>query len=368
MPIVDDGFCLLDTSYSKIQTDFKNPLHNVKFIPVGEVDKKNVKNTNLECYTYFNDVYLPKLANDWLNNEMCDIYDIGKRDLALGIYPIEVYEKYNNALEMLENNGLMFFAEKQFLKWYKRIKKKSRYILLRNGEKKALKKIICRFDKKYAKMINNRMNCLMYQYGNENACSVTLTLNPANFRNSKMAMWTCINILLNEFMTELKRYLKNNGTDVKYIRCIEAMKGRKENEYVGRGNPHIHICLFGVKWIPKEIIDKLWPYGWTFINSTAKGQKVRYPIHYVTKYITKTYNENDVNNTLNQSLVWFFNKNSFDHSVNLVYPLYKKGSGSWVCEYLVEMDPLDDVFKEMDLIFEVEENLYKKPPPGDIVC
>jgi hypothetical protein len=233
-----------------------------------------------------------------------------------------------------------------------------------NEDKKHLKKITNRFDKKYQTMIKNRMNWLMYKYGNENACSITLTLNPSNFRNSKLCMWETINILLNEFLTELKNWFKARGRAVpKYIRCIESMKGAKENDFVGRGNPHIHICLFGVKYIPKSVITKFWSYGFNFINSTAKNQKVRYPIHYVTKYITKTYTENDVDNTLNQSLVWFFNKHSFEHSSGLVYPMYVKGSGEWNFEYYIIMNPLSNDFEEVDFIFHVEEDLYKIPPP-----
>ena len=365
----------LDTSYSTFQTESSfTPVgsmiysHNIRFIPIDNIDYK-MKKTNIENFNYYLKEYLPKINYDFVKDLYIQDYNKEKMDPEMEfdkkfVFPIEIFEKYGKLIENRNNEGLLFYAEKQFLKWYHKIKKNSSYIMVKKDEKKHLKKLITRFDKKYQKMIQNRMNWLMWEYGNENACSITLTLNPANFRKDKFCMWETINILLNEFMTELKKYLKSRKKgSVKYIRCIEAMKGTKKNWFVGKGNPHIHICLFGIKYIPKSIITKYWPYGFNYVNSTAKNQKVRYPIHYITKYITKTYTENDVNNTLNQSLVWFFNKKSFEHSRSLVYPMHFSGSGEWNFEYYVIMDPMSNDLDEMNLIFEVENNLLKHPPP-----
>jgi hypothetical protein len=353
-------FGSLDTSYSKVPTKSKN----VKFISVDGINR-DYKKRNVCAYNFYKNEYVEDLSFELLNDLYCKSLDLNYFELNRDfIFPLEIYEDFNNLIDKRSNDSLLFFAEKHFLRWYKNVKSKSRYIFCRNGSNKSLKKIKCRFDKKYSEMIQNRMDWLMYQFGNENAISLTLTLNPSNFRNDKVCMWETINILLNEFFDKLRLYFKRRSKLFpKYIRCIESMKGSEKTYFVGRGNPHIHICLFGLKYIPKDVIDRFWPYGFSFINSTAKGQKVRYPIHYVTKYITKTYTENDPDNTLNQSLVWFFNKNSFDHSKGLVWPLYKKGDGSWNCEYVVLLDPLENDFLEMDLIFECEENLYKIPPP-----
>jgi len=353
--IIKKDSYLLDTSYSKVQTE----LPKIRFISVDNVERDQ-KKKNLLCYKYYNDNIIPKNGRKMLNKLYCEDYGIKNCDVGLNEYPLELYDLYDQLRNKSLNDGLLFFAEKSFLLWYNRAKRYSRYILVENGKHKHLKKIICRFDKKYTTMVQNRMNWLMYKYGNENAVLLTLTLNPSNFRNDKMCMWETITFLLNEFMTQLKRKLPDR---VKYIRCIESMKGTACNDFVGRGNPHIHICFFGVGWIPKGLIDELWPYGFTFVNSTATGKKVRYPIHYITKYITKTYTENDADNTLNQSLVWFFNKNSYDHSKNLVFPLYKKGSGEWICDWVIEIEPLENQIVEMDAIFKAEEAFYKKPPP-----
>lgn len=337
----------------------------MRFISVDN-EKDNFKKRNLECLKYYENEVLPKLDRKILNKLYSESYELKNTpNYASNEYPLELYEKYKDYLDKTRNDTLLFFAEKKFLSWYQKVTRFNRYLFFRSGDKKNVKKIICRFHKKYATMVKNRMNWLMFQYGNENACSVTLTLNPSNFHNDKMCMWETITILVNEFVTELRKYYKDRGLAFpKYIRCIESMKGQKLNDFVGRGNPHIHFCFFGVKYIPKTVIDKFWPYGFNFVNSTAKNQKVRYPIHYVTKYVTKTYTDNDPDNALNQSLVWFFNKNSFDHTKGLVYPLYKPGSGEWICEWLILLPPLGNMFLEMDLIFMAEENLYKIPPPS----
>ena len=351
---------LLDTSSSKIQTPHKS----INFTAYENLDF-DLKKRNKKAFRIYLDERLPKISYNLIRKLYCDDQGIEITDFQQDfVFPLKIYEKYDNLMDREQNESLLYFAEQTFLDWYQYNKKKSKYILMVNEEKKLLKKLTNRFNRKYQKKVQNRMNWLMYKYGNENACSVTLTLNPGYFRNNKLCMWETINILLNEFTTQLRKWFKDRGRSMpKYIRCIESMKGIKETNFVGRGNPHIHLCFFGVKYIPKKVITDFWPYGFNFINSTAKNKKVRYPIHYITKYITKTYTENDPDNTLNQSLVWFFSKHSFDHSLNLVYPLYKKGSGEWNFEYFITMDPLDNDILEMELIFQVEENLLKIPPP-----
>jgi hypothetical protein len=351
--------CLLDTSYSKVTNDSKK----IDFISIDNVNH-NSKKSNRIAYEVYNSEIMRNMDHD--HNEI--LHDIVTQWDGLMTNDRKKFLFSNLVIfkDIIqdENDTLLWFTENSFLAWYNLIKSKSRYIMFKKDDKKAIKKLICRYDPIYAKKIKNRMNWLMYKYGNSNSLLITLTLNPSNFRSNKKCMWETINILLKEFFDNLRIwYKKRNIPFPKYIRCIESMKGRIENDFVSRGNPHIHICLFGQKWLSKEIIDNFWPYGWTYIDSTAKGQHVRYPIHYITKYITKTYTTNDPNNTLNQSLVWFFNKNSYDHSKGLVYPLQKIGDGTWDIYYIVELDPLHNTFVEIDYIFKIEQSLYKQPPP-----
>ena len=361
---------LLDTSLRTIQIESSFIEGNsIVFYDPKDL-KHDFRRQNINCYNYFIDIKLNNITYDYVKKLYIQHYDLKElNDLPEGfIFPLEIYEKYSNIIDKERNEGLLYFCERSFLNWYKKNEEKSKYVYLTNKtdpSKRELKKLLTRYSNNYHDKVKKRMNWLMWTYGNENACSITLTLAPGSFRNDKLCMWETITVLLNEFMTELKAYLKKKGLPAnRYIRCIEAMKGSVRTEFVGRGNPHIHICVFGIKWIPKSVINKFWPYGFNFINSTAKNQKVRYPIHYVTKYITKTYTENDPDNTLNQSLVWFFNKRSFDHSNKLVVPLNPKGSGSYDFSYFVVMDPLADDLTEMKAIFERESNFYTIPPPS----
>jgi hypothetical protein len=329
----------LDTSYSTIQTESQftpiKPRLYCKFVDAENIDF-NSKKSNIESLNHYFDVYLPRLGRGLLNRLYCESENIPIADYGNDfVFPLGVYEKYSDLREREENDGLLYYAESTFLKWYRGVKKYSNYVFMSDGDNKSLKRLTNRFDRRYQVKIQERMNYLMWKYGNESSCLVTLTLNPSNFRNSKLCMWETINVLLNEFITEMRKWFVVRGLTVPYIRCIESMKGIKETFFVGRGNPHIHLCFFGVKRIPKKVIDGFWSYGYSFVNSTAKNNKVRYPIHYITKYITKTYTENDADNTLNQSLVWMFNKRSFEHSRGLLDPINVKGCGKWSFDYLV---------------------------------
>jgi hypothetical protein len=212
------------------------------------------------------------------------------------------------------------------------------------------------------------MNWLMWEYGNENCCFLTLTIDPKKYDYDKFEMWKAIGKKYERFIEKLKIYFKrHNRPFPPYLFGIEAMYGRPENNYVSRGNPHIHVCFFNCKYLmPVETIEEYWGQGFVKVNSTAKNEKVRYPIHYITKYITETFTNNSPNNTLIQSLVWLFNKHSFDHSAGLVLPLYPKGSGNWSLLGLVSIKPDYSQIDEMIVIQEAMRSLFggfKTPPP-----
>ena len=341
-----ESVVLLDTSYSKTAP---KPIF-ITFIR-REFIKNNHKKKNIDAYNIYEEEVLKRIDNKTLNQLYCEYHQVPEIDYNLQQYPLHLYDQYEKTKIEVKNRSLLWFAEKTFLNWYNKAKAHSTYIYIKKGDKKSLKKQICRFDKKYADKIIKRMNWMMYKYGNEKCVMITLTLNPSNFNNDKKAMWESITSLIKEFNDGIRKYYNRKKKPMpKYIRCIEAQKN---------GNPHAHICLFGTKYVPKKVIDHYWPYGFNFIGTTANYEKVRYPIHYVTKYITKTYTDNDADNTLNQSLVWFFNKHSIEHSQDLFRPLYKKGDGSWTCEYIVSMSPLNNELEEMSFIFDTEENFYK---------
>ena len=60
--------------------------------------------------------------------------------------------------------------------------------------------------------------------------------------------------------------------------------------------------------------------------------------------------DTDADNCLTQSLVWLFNRRSFDCSKGLVAPLYPKGCGDWSADYLCVCDPQRFPIDDMVLI------------------
>jgi hypothetical protein len=284
--------------------------------------------------------------------------------------PLEVIENYNNDLMNYQNSYLLDYAEKTFSGYIKSLEKTTRYLYLEHEKTgdKSLKKIITRYNDDYRKKIVKRMNWLMWKYGNENCCLLTLTMDPKLYDYDKFEMWKAINKKYEVFIKKLKIYFnRNNRQFPSYLFGVEAMYGRPENNYISRGNPHLHICFFNCNYLaPARVLEKYWGQGFVKINSTYKNEKVRYPIHYITKYITETFTINSPDNTLIQSLVWLFNKHSFDHSAGLVLPLYPKGSGDWSLSGIVSVNSDYCQIDEMILIQELMQSLYggfKTPPP-----
>ena len=165
------------------------------------------------------------------------------------------------------------------------------------------------------------------KHSQSNAVMVTLTLNPALYE-SKLEMWTSIKSELNRFLTAVRIELKKHGREMPpYIATIEAMHGRKENNYLSKGNPHIHIVFIGAsRLMDWRRLTHLWGKGHIWINRTYENKKIRNPISYVTKYITKTFTEVSEENMLQQALVWFFGIRSYSCSRGLIRPLNEGGS------------------------------------------
>ena len=72
------------------------------------------------------------------------------------------------------------------------------------------------------------------------------------------------------------------------------------------------------------------------INQTHSGQRIRYPINYICRYITHTFTKTNDRNMLTQSLVWLFNVNSYSKSDSLgLHPLKSHKKSEWKAYYLV---------------------------------
>jgi len=195
---------------------------------------------------------------------------------------------------------------------------------------------------------------------------VTLTLNPALYE-SKLEMWISIKSELNRFLTAVRIELKKYGREMPpYIATIEAMHGRKENNYLSKGNPHVHIVFIGAsRLMDWRRLTHLWGKGHIWINRTYENRKVRNPISYVTKYITKTFTEVSEENMLQQALVWFFSVRSYSCSRGLIRPLNECGS-SFIALCFV-MFPRNENLTDHEYEIQNYVNKYlvrPKPPPS----
>ena len=370
-------FGRLDTSSRTIQ-------NKIRFTPVENIDR-NTKKANIEAMKYYISDKLKEIKttlllnklNEWILRDYPDM-DPSNYDFAsnydFSTIPLDVIMKYNQELITYKNNCLLDYAERQFSSYIISINKNSRYLYLEHNKTgdNSLKKIITRYSDDYRKKIIKRMNWLMWVYGNENCCLLTLTIDPKKYNYDKFEMWSDISKKYERFIEKLKIYFKrHNRPFPRYLFGIESMFGRPENNYMSRGNPHLHVCFFNCKYVaPKETIERYWGQGFVKINSTAKNEKVRYPIHYITKYITKTFTNNSPDNTLIQSLVWLFNKHSFDHSAGLVLPLYPKGSGDWSLSGVASIPAGYNEIDEMIIIQDVINSLFggfKDPPPFSLL-
>jgi hypothetical protein len=193
------------------------------------------------------------------------------------------------------------------------------------------------------------MNWLIWKYGNANCVSLVLTLNPKIYDNNLFDM--CINIKkeMNRFLTALKYYFKKyNIIFPEYIATIEFQKS---------GNPHLHFVFFRcTRLMDWRKLRKLWGRGHISVNRTYDGYKIKNPINYITKYITKTFTKTNDENCLSQSLVWLFNIRSFSTSRGLITPIKAKNSGEWkpICLIIFgigfELSDLPDLYSlEFDL-------------------
>jgi hypothetical protein len=381
-----------DSQQEKNLNNIKMRHIKMHFVDAADINRR-AKKANVEAMAYYvsqkeheiKKSLLHKKYNEYLLTAYPDDYQGLNREKNFvfdwnipKVFPIEVIESYQKDLLHYKNYCLLDYVDKTFLGYIKTIEKTNRYLYLENKKTNEifLKKILTRYDENYRKKIIKRMNWLMWKYGNENCCLMTLTISPEKYGYDKFAMWQSITKKFDVFIRKLKIYYKRKKKKFPpYIYGIEAMCGRPENNYVSRGNPHLHVCFFNCKYLaPKSVLETYWGQGFIKINSTFDNQKVRYPIHYITKYITETFTVNSPDNITVQGLVWFFNKHSFDHSAGLVLPLYPKCCGDWSLCGIVSVNSGLGLLQldEMILIREFMLSLcggFKNPPPewGDAV-
>lgn len=267
-------------------------------------------------------------------------------------------------LQQQLNKRLINFMMRNFTQYLTEYQHSTRLIRLKHKETGEYLSIPLetRYSNSYKKKIKKRMDWLAYHYRRSNALLLTLTFDPKKYDYSLIKMNEAVKKELNRLMTNLRRifcyekvyhnYIDENGKMrrkiayekyrefPKYITTIESMKGREENEYIGKGIPHIHIAFIGAtRLMDWRRIRHLWKNGHVWINRTKTNGKVRKPIDYVAKYITKSYCGEEAKNEgmlLSRSLTWFYGLRSFSCSRGLIYPLKGIPSGMYDAVYLLE--------------------------------
>jgi len=254
-------------------------------------------------------------------------------DATINSIPSDVYSVFDAERFAFFDASMLSSAHNSFMSYISH-HKKNRFTVYcvnpENGEDMFID-LSHRFTHDYMNKVKSRMIDLQKKYSNAMAVMVTLTLDPEQYK-SKWEMWTTIKKDFNRFMSDVRAYFKRKGYEMPpYLATIEAMKGREENGYIARGNPHIHVVFFGVaRLMDWRRLRDYWGKGHVYVNRTPEGEKVRKPINYVTKYIIKTFTDVDGSLSLQQALVWFFSVRSYTCSRGLVRPLNAGGGSDFI--------------------------------------
>lgn len=294
---------LLDILYRIIHT---NP--GAKLFELNGAGSKDIRK-RITPLTQFLEYFLPIQQEKILRR-----YSVNNGQSTTYQLRIDQIEEMQQELRDVSDLYLLNYAKHSFLSYLNGVSQPT-YIVATKGDETRFIPAKHRFTEEYSKKIKKRINYLIATRGNDNAVMLTLTLNPDLFKD-KIEMWQSIRQEQDRFMKGVRQTLNRNGLKLPpYLTTIEA----QEN-----GNPHIHIVFFGAKrLLDWRIIENLWGLGFIFINRTKEGKKVRYPISYVAKYITKTYTTTTDKNLLTQSLVHLFGVRSYTCSRGLIYPLNK---------------------------------------------
>lgn len=258
--------------------------------------------------------------------------------------------------------NIINYIENKFFDYLDYLSFDKKGIVLSDIDKNFLIRYNTKFSNHYAEKVKRRMDFLSVNNANMNCVLLTLTLNPEKYDNL-VEMWLSIKKEQNRFMTRIKQILRDKGIkDIKYLSIIECQKGtdifNKKGESVKTSwlNPHIHIVFFGLKRLMDwRKIESIWNNGYIWINRAKDNKKIRKPIDYITKYITKT--DTDRFNIRNQAIQWFFNVRSFSYSKGLVFPLnYSVNNSEFLCnvycdsKYILNWfeDNLESIFSKFN--------------------
>ena len=337
--------------------------HKISFVDV-EMINHSTKRANISAMEYYLNDKVPEIKKGLVTKLMHSylqrpyVFDWELKDI-----PIDVVNRYNENIVSYKNKCYLDYSQRKFREYIFRIEFERRYLRVHNettGER-SLMLLETRYSNSYCKKIEHRMQYLSYAYRNKPSVLLTLTFDPKRFDCDKLHMAQIMNKEVNRFLEALRIYFKREGrTFPKFIRSPEFQKN---------GNPHTHLVFLGAsRLVDWRKIRDLWGNGFIYINRTAKdNSRVRYPISYITKYITKTFTNYNYENVLTQALTWINGMRSFSCSRKLIAPLKCKSSGEWIASYLVVCDRRSSDLDEMDIINEREQLMFSPeawdPPP-----
>ena len=337
--------------------------HRICFVD-PEMINHNTKRANFSALEYYLTEKIPEIRKGLLKKLMCAY--LGRDyvfDWELENVPFDVLEIYNENIVSYANKCYLDYSQRRFQEYIFKIENERRYLRVRNrvtGER-SLKFLETRYSGSYCKRVEARMKYLSHKYKDRPSVLLTLTFDPKKFNNDKLLMAEIINKETNRFLTALRISFKRDGRIFpKFIRAPEFQKN---------GNPHEHLVFLGAsRLIDWRKIAELWKNGFIYINRTHDNKKVRYPISYITKYITKTFANYNYENIQTQALVWINGMRSFSCSRGLISPLNCVGDGDWVADYMVICDRRESVLSEMSIICDREDvmfdpKLWANPPP-----
>jgi len=175
---------------------------------------------------------------------------------------------------------LINYIENRFIDYNDKIDLDCKGLVINYEDKRIVIGINNKFSKVYCDKIKRRMRYLNYKYKSSNCVLLTLTVDKNKYDNFA-DMWLDVKKQHDRFLQNLRLHFKKHGRILpKYLSTIECQRN---------GNPHIHILFFNAtRILDWKKTEKLWKLGYIWYNRTKEKKKIRKPIDYITKYITKS--------------------------------------------------------------------------------
>lgn len=219
------------------------------------------------------------------------------------------------------NEKLQNYIKQKFTEYLDHVKGKDLIFRHRQRDIKGNTKYLAipyttRFTGRYRNNVKTHIDILITKRAGQPCVLLTLTVDPKLYDWDMGVMWTTIKKEFNRFLTTIFGII---GHRIEYLCVPEAQPTS--------GLPHLHVVFFEAsRLLDWRQLKKHWKIG--RINVKPPKQST-HAIRYVTKYITKTFTATDSANVLSQSCLWYYEVDSFTHSLGLMPSLSKKVKHQW---------------------------------------